>query len=64
MWDSDTNFPKRSGPGFPLLDLRAFIGDRDSGSWARTEYVGDGLSQRMGPSLHRSNNPNSSGPLR
>ena len=64
IWDSDTNSPKRGEQGFPFLDLRAFLGDRDFGSWAHTASVYDGPSKRVGPSLHRSNSPNPSGPLR
>ena len=41
MWDSDTNSPKRGRPGFPFLDLRAFLRDRDFGSWAHTPSVCD-----------------------
>ena len=32
MWDSDTNSLKRGGQGFPFLDLRVFLSDRDFGS--------------------------------
>ena len=64
MWDSDTNSPKRGEQGFPYLDLRAFLGDRDFRSWAHTVSVCDGPIKRVGPSLHRPNNPNPSGPLR
>ena len=64
MWDSNTNSPKRGEQGFPFFDLRAFQGDRDSGLWALAMSVSDGPSKRVGPSLHRPNSFNPSGPLR
>ena len=64
MWDSNTNSPKRGEQEFPFFDLRAFLGDRDFGSWALTMSVSDGPSKRVGLSLHRPNSSNPSGPLR
>ena len=49
---------------FPLLDLRAFLGNRDFGSWALTTPVSEGPLRCVGPSLHRPNSFNPSGPLR
>ena len=49
---------------FPLLDLRAFLGNRDFGSWALTMPVSDGPSRCVGPSLHRLYSFDPFGPLR
>ena len=64
MWDSNTNSSECGEQGFPFLDLRAFLGDRDFGSWALTMSVSDGPSKRMGSSLHRPSSSDPSGPLR
>ena len=64
MWDSNTNSSERGEQGFPFSDLRAFLGDRDFGSWALTMSVSDGPSKHVEPSLHRPNCSDPSGPLR